>query len=628
MSSKQVPDLALSPPLTGLEEIHLVAGVVRDGSGNVTNHGNSRRETLSAVAAFAQGAASSYATRAAMSAISSPAVGNIVQLGEAGREGEFVVDLAANWTGYGALATIDPQQGVFVPSTADSTKVYVRLQAVREWVLNVRWFGAKLDFATDDHVAVQGAVALSYALRSTASLPGISYGNGGGPAVVIPGLGYMGANILTLNHTFKLFGFSWGGPSGVVSALRWADGVTGIENVGRAQIEGLALIGGFAGTAEGEHHAIHATLPFAYRNLLGGEWAGDFMNLDCSGGGNVNGVVGENVWVSNCRDALNVIAGSDNSAGTHKNWNVDTCRRWGINDQSFLGNNHDGHEIANCGLSSWSDGVTKPCSVVSYLGNRYCVKVGQAVGASTNAPSGTTADNTWWYYMQAGGAASGLGIIAWTSGINVREGGSYTTNSAGNANNLFSGCYHEGGQAFAQIFAPSLIDGGSMRPNVRGVGALYGTASNGGGIAVSGDLLTSGNIEAVGTQTDLGPVSGAAADFTCYLHNTNVNSQIFGQSSAGLIGSLGFYYGTGNIYNVSNNGWFHKFRINGSDVAVIDAAGITITPLTVATLPAAGTVGRRTFVTDATVTTFASVVAGSGTNKVPVYDDGVNWRIG
>lgn len=52
------------------------------------------------------------------------------------------------------------------------------------------------------------------------------------------------------------------------------------------------------------------------------------------------------------------------------------------------------------------------------------------------------------------------------------------------------------------------------------------------------------------------------------------------------------------------------------------------TPKTVATLPAAGHVGARNFVTDANATTFASVVAGGGANKVPVYDDGTNWRIG
>lgn len=51
---------------------------------------------------------------------------------------------------------------------------------------------------------------------------------------------------------------------------------------------------------------------------------------------------------------------------------------------------------------------------------------------------------------------------------------------------------------------------------------------------------------------------------------------------------------------------------------------------TVATLPAAGTVGTgaRSFVTDANATTFASIVAGGGSNQVPVYCDGTNWRIG
>ena len=49
---------------------------------------------------------------------------------------------------------------------------------------------------------------------------------------------------------------------------------------------------------------------------------------------------------------------------------------------------------------------------------------------------------------------------------------------------------------------------------------------------------------------------------------------------------------------------------------------------TVANLPTAGMAGRRAFVTDANATTFASIVAGSGANGVPVYDDGTNWRIG
>jgi len=51
---------------------------------------------------------------------------------------------------------------------------------------------------------------------------------------------------------------------------------------------------------------------------------------------------------------------------------------------------------------------------------------------------------------------------------------------------------------------------------------------------------------------------------------------------------------------------------------------------TVAFLPAAATVPvtTRLSVSDATATTFASTVAGGGANKVPVYSDGTNWKIG
>ena len=57
---------------------------------------------------------------------------------------------------------------------------------------------------------------------------------------------------------------------------------------------------------------------------------------------------------------------------------------------------------------------------------------------------------------------------------------------------------------------------------------------------------------------------------------------------------------------------------------------VKLSPLTVATLPTAASLGagHKAFVTDATVTTFASIVAGGGANGVPVYSDGTNWRIG
>jgi hypothetical protein len=55
-----------------------------------------------------------------------------------------------------------------------------------------------------------------------------------------------------------------------------------------------------------------------------------------------------------------------------------------------------------------------------------------------------------------------------------------------------------------------------------------------------------------------------------------------------------------------------------------------LTVYTVATLPSAATagIGARAFVSDATLAVFASTVAGGGANKVPVYSDGTNWKIG
>ena len=53
-------------------------------------------------------------------------------------------------------------------------------------------------------------------------------------------------------------------------------------------------------------------------------------------------------------------------------------------------------------------------------------------------------------------------------------------------------------------------------------------------------------------------------------------------------------------------------------------------PVTVANLPSAVTsgVGARAFVTDSSVSTFGTTVAGGGSTKVPVYSDGTNWKVG
>jgi hypothetical protein len=80
--------------------------------------------------------------------------------------------------------------------------------------------------------------------------------------------------------------------------------------------------------------------------------------------------------------------------------------------------------------------------------------------------------------------------------------------------------------------------------------------------------------------------------------------------------------------------------IGGSDnqFASLDSKGIWLSPISKTTvysvagtaLPSAVTMGAgaRAFVSDATVSTFATAYTGSGANNVPVYSDGTIWRIG
>lgn len=66
-----------------------------------------------------------------------------------------------------------------------------------------------------------------------------------------------------------------------------------------------------------------------------------------------------------------------------------------------------------------------------------------------------------------------------------------------------------------------------------------------------------------------------------------------------------------------------------TNVAAIAAYAQSPQAYTVAGLPpATGNARLKAYVTDANSTTFASVVAGGGSNYVPVYCDGSHWRIG
>lgn len=70
-------------------------------------------------------------------------------------------------------------------------------------------------------------------------------------------------------------------------------------------------------------------------------------------------------------------------------------------------------------------------------------------------------------------------------------------------------------------------------------------------------------------------------------------------------------------------GGLERLLVNGT----AKASTLATDNYTVATLPT-GALGMRALVTDANATTFYSIVAGGGSNVVPVFFDGLAWRIG
>jgi hypothetical protein len=115
---------------------------------------------------------------------------------------------------------------------------------------------------------------------------------------------------------------------------------------------------------------------------------------------------------------------------------------------------------------------------------------------------------------------------------------------------------------------------------------------------------------------------------------TNVISavgNVYGNSFISTGGGAGSISGSGNITggNLFSTGVISTAgNVYGGNI--INAGLSQNRMYTVATLPAAATAGTgaRAFVSDSNGTTFYNNVAAGGSNTVPVFSDGVSWRIG
>jgi len=145
---------------------------------------------------------------------------------------------------------------------------------------------------------------------------------------------------------------------------------------------------------------------------------------------------------------------------------------------------------------------------------------------------------------------------------------------------------------------------------------------------------TRGQIVAVvadGTiNTAATPVTLVGRGVTSYGEYENENYvwilENFANSSAPpnpVVGQLWYNTAT-NVMSVWNTG--NTWATISSNVSTT----IKTTATTYSSLPSASTAGAgtRAFITDGNTATFANAVAGGGSNSVPVYSDGINWRVG
>jgi hypothetical protein len=273
--------------------------------------------------------------------------------------------------------------------------------------------------------------------------------------------------------------------------------------------------------------------------------------------------------------------------------------------------------------------------ILSATGNIYGNAVilagggGGGISASGNVQAGnlitagsvTATGNIIGSYILGNGALL-TGITGGGGGSNIANGTSNVTVVGANGNVTVS----VSGVGNVAVFTPTgeyvtgLI---SATGNV--IGNNFVTSGSGGTLSGTGNIVTTGNIigNTIITSGSGGTLSGSGNIVTS--GNLIANSFISTGNGAGSISGTGNITG-GNLFStgiISTAG-----NIYGGNIINAGLAQNRI--YTVATLPAAATAGSgsRAFVSDSTLTTFYSIVVGSGGNSVPVFSDGTSWRIG
>ena len=143
-------------------------------------------------------------------------------------------------------------------------------------------------------------------------------------------------------------------------------------------------------------------------------------------------------------------------------------------------------------------------------------------------------------------------------------------------------------------------------------------------VSGSGSTVIGGSFFANGTGTvSIGGATQTIAisiGLSTVTHTVNIHAAA---TASGYTKTLNL--GTGSAAGSTTN--VNIGSASGTSTTTINGLLLT-TGYTVATLPTAGTVGRRAHVTDATLPTFLGTLTGGGTVKCPVFDNGTAWVAG
>lgn len=524
-------------------------------------------------------------TRAQVAALTLPSAHFSVLLTEAGREGILVF----NNSNLSTQVAADTAQGIYVAPASDPTGASGAWVRLFNGPVNPKWFGLVAGDVSGNGTANSAAMLNMFTTCAATNNLHI---------LLTPEVFWFGSTI-DINIGNVIFEGSVGAGIGdnTSTTLKFPSGTTGIRvqneqssgattkdasthsSGGDSIIRNLCLVGSFT-TTEAEAHGIQLRRRATLESITIKNFEGDgvYISADLGAASGATPPYGNNscgyltrIGINNCRNGI-VFDGPDSNANSVFGCNIIACRQWGIFDSSVLGNSYHGGQLDANGSTAWNNGTAgQPASTVSSGGNIYGVIAGQEVGASTNAPSGTTADNTWWYYIQAGAPSNGF--PAWFSGMAVRSGGAVRSSSLV-SRSVFSGLHAENDQAKAQIAEPAFVVGGILANWCYDNPAI---GTGGGGSRIRTGLERSNTSPSAIIEPMLSIPSG---NVTVALGggSGNTSNRILDMVHSSITGTyqLAFSTGLGNILLSRNDGTGTSFQVTTASTSSFFGTGAQV----------------------------------------------------